>query len=171
MTNIARSTGDDTERQITVGEKNNFAFQNCTHFQTYSHILAEFHPNRFCKRLSSLMLSSSNVDKLKMLMAFQLSTTDYLKFVLYFDGFSVPLHLETSRAVAFGRIHQPSNWSYGGKYDAEAIFSNFKNSKLCNNTFIHEACPAIRRHADSRVSHSFQRPGTKLRLIQYACLS
>ena len=32
MSSIGRSTGDDTERQITVGEKNNFAFQNCTHF-------------------------------------------------------------------------------------------------------------------------------------------
>jgi hypothetical protein len=32
MSSIGRSTGDDTERQITVGEKNNLVFQNCTHF-------------------------------------------------------------------------------------------------------------------------------------------
>ena len=43
MSSIGRSTGDETERQITDGEKNNFAFQNCPHFHTYSHILGEFH--------------------------------------------------------------------------------------------------------------------------------
>ena len=39
MSSIGCSTGDETERQIIVGDKNNFAFQKCTHFQTSSHLL------------------------------------------------------------------------------------------------------------------------------------
>ena len=75
---------------------------------SYTHIFAEFHPKRFCKRLLSLLLSSSNVDKLKMLMAFQLSTTDHLKLVSQFASYLQPLHSKASRAVIFGWTRQPS---------------------------------------------------------------
>ena len=58
-------------------------FQSCTQFapvfkqpsDTCTHILAELTPKGFCKRLSFLLLSSSNVDKLKTSMEIQLSTT------------------------------------------------------------------------------------------------
>ena len=36
---------------------------------------------------------------------------------------------ETSRAVAFGRTRQPSNWSHGGQYDVEALI-NFKTFQV-----------------------------------------
>ena len=49
---------------------------------------------------------------------------------------------------------------------------NFKNIPNYETAcLLHSLCPAIRRHADSRVNNSFQRPSAEPRLVQYACLS
>ena len=47
-----------------------------------------------------------------------------------FARYVIPLHPKASRAVAFGRTRQPSNWSHGGQYDAEATFINFKTFQV-----------------------------------------
>ena len=75
-------------------------------------------------------MSSSYVDKLKMLMGFQLSTTDNLKFVLHFARISLPLHPKASRAVPERVTRQPSFGNHGGQYDAEATFINFKTFQI-----------------------------------------
>ena len=88
-----------------------------------------------------------------------------------FRNFSYLCTRKASRAVIFGWTRQPSNWSHGGQYDAEAKFINFKNIPSYATThLLHSFCSALRRHADSPVSNRFQRPGAKPRLVLHASL-
>ena len=86
MSRIGCSTGDDTERKITARRKEYFRISKLYPFSDvlppplHPH-LCRISPKGFCKRLSSLLLSSSNVDKLKTTMGFQLSTAYFYAFI------------------------------------------------------------------------------------------
>ena len=89
-----------------------------------------------------------------------------------FRNFSYLCTRKASRAVIFGWTRQPSNWSHGGQYDAEVkLIIHFKNIPSYATThLLHQVCPALRRHADSRVSKHLQFPGAKPRLVLHASL-
>ena len=78
----------------------------------------------------------------------------------------VYLCTEASRAVPERVTRQPSNGSHGGQYDAVVLTS--KNSNYATAHLLHEVCPAVCRHADSRVSNRFQSSGRQYWLDWYA---
>ena len=112
----------------------------CTHFQTSSYLL---HPHlcripikRFCKRLSSQPLSSSNVDKLKTSMGFQLATTDNLEFFALCQIITTfaPESIKSSHL----RMDSPTEF-WKPRWSVRCGSNNYKlqkHSKLCNSTFI-----------------------------------
>ena len=77
---------------------------------------------------------------------------------------------QASRAVPERVTRQPSFSLATVASTMRKILFTSKTKSYATAHLLHQVCPAVRRHADSRVSNSFQRTGAKPRLVLYACL-
>ena len=119
-----------------------------------------------CKMmLASIMPSVGIIDEVNFAISHQI--------IWRYRPFFVSLHPKHQEQYPERVTRQPGSWKpRWSRYDVEETFINFKNIPSYATThLLHQVCPAIRRHADSRVSKHLQFPGAKPRLVQYACLS
>ena len=114
--------------------------------------------------LASIMPSVGIIDEVNFAISHQI--------IWRYRPFFVSLHPKHQEQYPKGwlanRVLGKPRWS---RYDVEETFINFKNIPSYATThLLHQVCPVVCRHADSRVSNSIQSSGRQYRLDWYACL-